>query len=175
MKCNESNIQWHCIAWRKIGQDGIIAAMSTAAPPKQKHPQLQRLGDAIRARRKALGHSQEAFADVVGLDRGYMGGIERGEHNLALVNILKIIRALGLQPSEFFKALDMVEERPAASGGAEPPSPGALVAQDQPAGNARSSPSRHKEALKDLANLLVEEAYQQLLERGAQAIDKQRR
>ena len=68
MKCNESNIQWQCIAWRKIGQDGIIAAMSTAAPPKQKHPQLQRLGDAIRARRKELGFSQEAFADVVGLD-----------------------------------------------------------------------------------------------------------
>ena len=35
-----------------------------------------------------------------------MGGIERGEHNLALVNILKITTALGLQPSEFFKALD---------------------------------------------------------------------
>lgn len=38
-----------------------------------------------------------------------MGGIERGEHNLALVNILKIIRALKLQPSEFFTALDFME------------------------------------------------------------------
>ena len=35
-----------------------------------------------------------------------MGGIERGEHNLALINILKIIDALGVQPSEFFKDLD---------------------------------------------------------------------
>ena len=35
-----------------------------------------------------------------------MGGIERGEHNLALVNILRIIKALDMQPSEFFKALD---------------------------------------------------------------------
>ena len=33
-------------------------------------------------------------------------GIERGEHNLALVNILKIVRALDIQPSEFFKDLD---------------------------------------------------------------------
>ena len=36
-----------------------------------------------------------------------MGGFERGEHNLALVNILKIIKALNMQPSEFFKALDV--------------------------------------------------------------------
>ena len=85
--------------------------MSTAAPPKLKHPQLQRLGDAIRARRKALGHSQEAFADAVGLDRGYMGGIERGEHNLALVNILKIVNALSVQPSEFFKDLDSAKRK----------------------------------------------------------------
>ncbi len=35
-----------------------------------------------------------------------MGGIERGAHNLALINILKIIRALEMEPSEFFKALD---------------------------------------------------------------------
>lgn len=150
----------------------MVRAKETSKP---RVAELVQFGEAVRQQRKARGYSQEAFGDACGIDRSYMGGIERGEHNLALVNILKIIRALGLQPSEFFKALDMVEERPAASGGAEPPSPGALVAQDQPAGNARSSPSRHKEALKDLANLLVEEAYQQLLERGAQAIDKQRR
>ena len=108
MKCNESNIQWQCIAWRKIGQDGIIAAMSTAAPPKQKHPQLQRLGDAIRARRKALGHSQEAFADVVGLDRGYMGGIERGGHNVTLLNLLKIVSKLDMSHAEFFSIYDQV-------------------------------------------------------------------
>ena len=110
MKCNESNIQWQCIAWRKIGQDGIIAAMSTAAPPKQKHPQLQRLGDAIRARRKALGHSQEAFADVVGLDRGYMGGIERGGHNVTLLNLLKIVSKLDMSHAEFFSIYDREED-----------------------------------------------------------------
>ncbi len=35
-----------------------------------------------------------------------MGGIERGEHNLALVNILKIVHTLKLKPSEFFSHLD---------------------------------------------------------------------
>ncbi len=150
----------------------MVRAKETSKP---RVAELVQFGEAVRQQRKARGYSQEAFGDACGIDRSYMGGIERGEHNLALVNILKIIRALGLQPSEFFKALDMAEERPTASGGAEPQAPGAFVAQDQPAGNARSSPSRHKEALKDLANLLMEEAYQQLLERGAQAIDKQRR
>lgn len=49
---------------------------------------------------------KEAFGDVCGIDRSYMGGIERGEHNLALMNILKIIAALEMQPSEFFRAMD---------------------------------------------------------------------
>ena len=106
MKCNEINIQWQYIAWRKIGQDGIIAAMSTAAPPKQKHPQLQRLGDAIRARRKALGHPPEASADVVGLDRGYTGGIERGGHNVTFLNLLKIVSKLDMSDAEFFSIYD---------------------------------------------------------------------
>ena len=84
----------------------------TTAPAKQKHPQLQRLGDAIRARRKELGHSQEAFADVVGLDRGYMGGIERGGHNVTLLNLLKIVSKLHMSHAEFFSIFDqeVVEE-----------------------------------------------------------------
>ena len=65
-------------------------------------------GRAVRQHRKARGYSQEAFGDICGIDRSYMGGIERGEHNLALVNILRIIRALDMTPSEFFKALDDV-------------------------------------------------------------------
>lgn len=75
-------------------------------PRGVKVDELVRFGEAVRARRKARGYSQEAFGDACGIDRSYMGGIERGEHNLALVNILRIIKALDMQPSEFFKALD---------------------------------------------------------------------
>lgn len=71
-----------------------------------KLPELLAFGEAVRRHRKALGYSQESFGDECGIDRSYMGGIERGEHNLALVNILKIINALKLQPSEFFRDLD---------------------------------------------------------------------
>lgn len=73
---------------------------------KGKAPDLMRFGEAVRRRRKGLGYSQEAFGDACGIDRSYMGGIERGEHNLALINIMKIVRALDVQPSDFFRDLD---------------------------------------------------------------------
>ena len=54
----------------------------------------------MRQLRQAQGVSQEALADLAGVDRSYMGGVERGEHNLALVNIKKIADALQLSVSE---------------------------------------------------------------------------
>ena len=49
--------------------------------------------------------SQEAFADLCGLDRTYVGGIERGERNVALVNIEKIAKTLRLTMAELFKGV----------------------------------------------------------------------
>ncbi|CAM3689345.1 HTH cro/C1-type domain-containing protein [Paracidovorax anthurii] len=45
-----------------------------------------------------------------------MGCVERGERNLALVNIEKIVKALGMNPSEFFKLLDEPKIAPASGG-----------------------------------------------------------
>jgi transcriptional regulator with XRE-family HTH domain len=64
------------------------------------------LGAAIRAARQAQGLSQEALAEIAGIDRSYMGGIERGEHNLAIMNLLKIADALGVKASSL---LDKIE------------------------------------------------------------------
>ena len=64
-----------------------------------------RFGQAIRKRRHKLGVSQEEFADICGLDRTYVGGIERGERNVALVNIERIARAFKLSLSELFKGI----------------------------------------------------------------------
>jgi transcriptional regulator with XRE-family HTH domain len=64
------------------------------------HPELSSFGNAVRQLRQAQGVSQEALADLAGVDRSYMGGVERGEHNLALVNIKKIADALKLSVSE---------------------------------------------------------------------------
>jgi transcriptional regulator with XRE-family HTH domain len=56
--------------------------------------------------RKESGLSQEAFAELCDLDRTYIGGIERGERNVSLVNISKIANALKLLPYELFRIED---------------------------------------------------------------------
>ena len=56
----------------------------------------------VRQLRMQAGHSQEGFAYECGLDRTYIGGIERGERNVSLVNIEKISIALGVSISELF-------------------------------------------------------------------------
>ena len=66
---------------------------------------LLAFGRAVRQVRKTRNFSQEAFADLCGIDRSYMGCVERGESNLALVNIDKIVKALGMPLSEFFKVV----------------------------------------------------------------------
>ena len=64
-----------------------------------------RFGKAVRQRRHKLGVSQEAFADMCQLDRTYIGGIERGERNVALMNIEKIAKTLRLTIAELFRGV----------------------------------------------------------------------
>jgi transcriptional regulator with XRE-family HTH domain len=64
-----------------------------------------RFGKALRQRRNKLGVSQEAFADMCELDRTYLGGIERGERNVALVNIEKLAKTLRISVSELFRGV----------------------------------------------------------------------
>lgn len=73
--------------------------MAKKSPSFSGNPALVGLGVAIRAARKAKGLSQEALAELADIDRSYMGGIERGEHNLAIMNLLKIATALGITAS----------------------------------------------------------------------------
>lgn len=60
-------------------------------------------GDRVRQLRKKRGWSQEEFAQHVGLDRSYMGGVERGERNISLENICLIAAALSVSPAELFR------------------------------------------------------------------------
>lgn len=57
-------------------------------------PYLDILGERIRSRRTELGLSQEGLANEAGLDRSYVGRIERGEHNLTFVALIRLCRAM---------------------------------------------------------------------------------
>ncbi|EDL62285.1 helix-turn-helix domain-containing protein [Gimesia maris] len=61
---------------------------------------LKRFGERVRELRKKQGYSQENFAYACELDRTYMGGIERGQRNVALRNIERIADTLGISVAE---------------------------------------------------------------------------
>lgn len=62
---------------------------------------LQAFGAKVRAMRKQRGLSQEELASLAGLDRSYMGHIERGEKNITLLKIYQISDALSLPAAIF--------------------------------------------------------------------------
>ena len=57
-------------------------------------------GVALRGRRIELGLSQEGLASKAGLDRTYVGGLERGERNPTLRVISQLAQSLEIRPSE---------------------------------------------------------------------------
>ncbi len=59
-------------------------------------------GGAVRRARTAAGLTQEELADRSGLDRSYIGGVERGDRNPTLNVIEKIAKGLGLTLAELF-------------------------------------------------------------------------
>ncbi|MEQ9067325.1 MAG: helix-turn-helix transcriptional regulator [Gimesia chilikensis] len=66
---------------------------------------LKRFGERVRELRKEQGYSQENFAYACELDRTYVGGIERGERNLALRNIERIADTLGISVAELMEGV----------------------------------------------------------------------
>lgn len=69
-------------------------------------PLLRRFGLRVRELREAAGFSQESFGEACDLHRNYIGGIERGERNVALMNIAAIARALKTTSSELLRGVD---------------------------------------------------------------------
>lgn len=62
-------------------------------------------GKRVREKREALGMSQEVLAASAGLHRTYIGTVERGERNPALVNILRLASALGVDAADLVRGL----------------------------------------------------------------------
>jgi transcriptional regulator with XRE-family HTH domain len=59
-------------------------------------------GERVRQLRRKAAISQEELASLAGLDRSYIGGVERGERNVSLVNIHKIAKALKVRADALF-------------------------------------------------------------------------
>jgi transcriptional regulator with XRE-family HTH domain len=60
----------------------------------------------IREIRELKSFSQEGFAHQVDLDRTYIGGVERGERNLAALHLIRIAAALDVEVGELFPAIN---------------------------------------------------------------------
>ncbi|MEN8352762.1 helix-turn-helix domain-containing protein [Acinetobacter towneri] len=64
----------------------------------------QRLGDQLKIVRLKKGLTQEQLAELSGLHRTYIGSVERGERNITVKNLYKILLAMNCSLSDFFKS-----------------------------------------------------------------------
>jgi len=62
-----------------------------------------RFGRRVALLRKQAGLSQEGLSLSSGLARSYLGGVERGERNIALINIWRLADALDVSPAQLFE------------------------------------------------------------------------
>lgn len=62
-------------------------------------------GKRVRALRTSLGLSQEELAERANLHRNYIGGIERGERNLGLINLVQLAHALSVKPAKLLDGI----------------------------------------------------------------------
>jgi transcriptional regulator with XRE-family HTH domain len=62
-------------------------------------------GKRVRALRLERGFSQEKLAELADLHRNYVGGVERGERNIGLLNIVALAQALKVKPSRLLEPI----------------------------------------------------------------------
>jgi transcriptional regulator with XRE-family HTH domain len=62
-------------------------------------------GKRVRELRTASGLSQERLAELSKLHRNYVGGVERGERNIGLLNIVALAHALRIKPVKLLEAI----------------------------------------------------------------------
>jgi transcriptional regulator with XRE-family HTH domain len=71
-----------------------------------RHPAQVELGRRARLRRDALGLSQMALADRIGLHFTFVSEVERGERNLSLSSLLRLAQGLETNPAELVDGLE---------------------------------------------------------------------
>lgn len=75
---------------------------------QKAHKAAQAFGKRVRTLRRQKSWSQEQLASEAGIDKGYLGRVERGETNIGIENIAGIAQALGVEIAVLFA----VEKRP---------------------------------------------------------------
>lgn len=108
------------------------------------------IGMRIRHLRKSQGLSQYKFSNMIGLNRTYLIGVERGYRNVSVDNLLRIAQGLGVEPAKLFDGVDVPtsidielqviepEQLPAVTGGDMGPRDVPLL---ESAGSASPHPS----------------------------------
>jgi ribosome-binding protein aMBF1 (putative translation factor) len=74
---------------------------------QRQHPALIALGEAIRHARIERGVSQEKLALIAEVDRSYVGRVERGDNNVALLTLLKLAQALDVSLMDLMKEANL--------------------------------------------------------------------
>ena len=77
--------------------------LATVISEKPTPIHRRKLGYAIRARRSALGLSQERLAELADVHRNYIGLVERGQQNLTVESLVRIARALNCKASDILR------------------------------------------------------------------------
>ena len=94
---------WHLslIERELIGRGPIVGVLIASSPLRERIMAIDprtAFGLRLVEIRKAKGWSQERLALESGLARSYLGGVERGQRNIALLNIYKLAEALAVTP-----------------------------------------------------------------------------
>jgi transcriptional regulator with XRE-family HTH domain len=72
---------------------------------ERRLPGAVKFGARVRKHRESLGLSQMALGERADLHFTYVSSVERGERNISLQNILRLAKALGVDPAELIKGL----------------------------------------------------------------------
>ena len=70
------------------------------------HILLKKFGERVQSLRNQAGISQEKLAELAEMHRTYISGIERGERNVSLINIMRLANALNLPVSKLMEGID---------------------------------------------------------------------
>ena len=79
--------------------------VSCVTRTKETDP-IPAFGRTVRRLRQSRGLSQEKLAELAGIHRTYIGDVERGQRNIALLNMTRIAKALGISLSRLISGME---------------------------------------------------------------------